>query len=372
LTAINQWLDLAEIGENMGLVIDNLPEAAKILENHGEAVRVKKMLYCLFRKSWENDPKVFDQYSVEMLITEIIRLYPTLKRLVFSLHGLIKSLNRQEVYAPLAKDILHSLAPIYDVDPSEVDDTEIHKLIAEKQKTEKKENHACLNLMELLVKEAVFQEVQKLPVNVAKFITIAEVSAYALNRLPSLYVSSEEGKYFQLKKAEGMKEMIRTAVMQGIGAVMRDPLRKSTPLNLCSIDSSSTAFNLLIELEEFIKNNSDYGHKIPMNELSDKLLETLKSYEVSLRDVENFLRLQNLSKDKVTPKNLASTVRKVIRNLLQKPGDRRAVPVKPSVTEPKDKISKQLDAQETMIGNFTESNQSEDEFATSIRDWYSF
>lgn len=356
----------------MGLAIDNLPGAVNTLENHSEAVRIKKMMYCLFKKSWENDPRVFDEYSVEMLIIEVVRLYPTLKRLVFSIHGLIKSLNRQEIYAPLARDILRSLAPIYNIDPSEVDDTEIHKLIEEKHRKEQKENHACLNIMELLVKEEVFQEIKKLPVNVAKFITIAEVSTYALNRLPALYVSSEEGKYFQLKKAEGMKEAIRTAVLQGIGAVMRDPLRKSTPLNLCAIDSSSTAFNLLLELEEFIKNNSEYNNKLPMNELSDKLLETLKAYEVSLRDVENFLRLQNLSKDKVTPKNLASTVRKVIRNLLQNKDDRRAVPVKPLVTEPKDKMAKQLDAQETMISGFPESNENGDEFATSIRDWYSF
>ncbi len=367
----------------MGLALEHLPRIATTIDSHGEALRIRKMLYCLARQAWENDPNIVNRYSSEQLLGEVIQTRPTLKRLVLSLQGLVKTLNRQEVYAPLAKDILRYLAPVYQTDPNEIDDQEIQQIIEEKAKVERKEGHTCINLMELLVKEEAYKELQKLPVNVAKFVSLAEVSAYALNRLPSLYVSSEEGKYFQLKKAEEMREGIRAAVLQGIGAVMRDPIRKATPLNLCAIDSFSTAFNLLLDLENFVNHGEGKRSKISLGELSEKVSETIRAYEVSLKDLENFLRLQHLSEEPLTARNLASTVRKVIRRLLTSKGGAgdknlmtsaqyREMTQNPSERE----LAKRLDAQETMVVNFTESGKGEkgddSNFATSIRDWYSF
>ena len=88
----------------------------------------------------------------------------------------------------------------------------------------------------VIVKEKVYQEIQKLPANVAKFVSVAEISAYALNRLPPLYISSEEGKYYQSQKAEALNDKVNAAVIHGMAAVLRDPLRKSTPLNLGNLD----------------------------------------------------------------------------------------------------------------------------------------
>lgn len=372
----------------MGLALEHLPRIAKTIDSHGEALRIRKMLYCLARQTWENDPNVVNRYSSEQLLGEVIQTRPTLKRLVFSLQALVKSLNRQEIYAPLAKDILRYLAPVYQTHPQEVDAQEIQEIIEEKEKAERKDTHSCINLMELLVKEEAYKELQKLPVNVAKFVSLAEVSAYALNRLPSLYVSSEEGKYFQLKKAEEMREAIRSAVLQGIGAVMRDPIRKATPLNLCAIDAFSTAFNLLLDLENFVNHGDEKRRKIPMGELSEKVSETIRAYEVSLKDLENFLRLQHLSEEPLTAKNLASTVRKVIRRLLSNKGStsNRNTNLMTSAeyrdmtqdTSNEQELAKRLDAQETMVVNFTEQGKGKDkkgddsDFATSIRDWYSF
>ena len=370
----------------MGLVLEHLPRIAKTIDSHGEALRIRKMLYCLAKQVWENDPNVVNRCSSEQLLGEVIQTRPTLKRLVLSLQGLVKTLNRQEVYAPLAKDIVRYLAPVYQTPPNEVDDQAIQQIIEDKEKTERKDTHSCINLMELLVKEEAYKELQKLPVNVVKFVSLAEVSAYALNRLPSLYVSSEEGKHFQLKKAEGMQEMIRSAVLQGIGAVMRDPIRKATPLNLCAIDSFSTAFNLLLDLENFVNHGKEKRNKISLGELSEKVSETIRSYEVSLKDLENFLRLQHLSEEPLTARNLASTVRKVIRRLLTSKGGagsknlRTADQYRETTQEVSEQeVAKRLDAQETMIVNFTESGKGEkrekgddSDFATSIRDWYSF
>ena len=55
--------------------------------------------------------------------------------------------------------------------------------------------------------------------------------AYALNRLPALYATSEEGWHRQqLRAKQQLKEQIVTAVRQGLAAVQKDPLKSSTPL----------------------------------------------------------------------------------------------------------------------------------------------
>ncbi|NEP00210.1 MAG: late competence development ComFB family protein [Symploca sp. SIO2E9] len=87
------------------------------------------------------------------------------------------------------------------------------------------------NAMELLVIEEVERQLDNYPQHLANYINPVEVATYAVNRLPPLYASSEEGwRQQKLRGKREFKNQINTAVRQGFAAVQRDPLRVSTPL----------------------------------------------------------------------------------------------------------------------------------------------
>lgn len=88
-----------------------------------------------------------------------------------------------------------------------------------------------LNVMEKMVAEEVNSQMTLLPQKLAKYIKRADVETYALNRLPPLYASSQEGWKFQTKKAEeDYRNEIAVVVRHAFAAVQRDLLKNSTPL----------------------------------------------------------------------------------------------------------------------------------------------
>lgn len=90
-----------------------MPQTTEHLESHNEAARILKMLYCLAKDVWENEPSILDRYSFEELLNEIIKNIADINHLLTSLIRIVKNLNRQELYAPLIKDIVMELIPIY-------------------------------------------------------------------------------------------------------------------------------------------------------------------------------------------------------------------------------------------------------------------
>jgi hypothetical protein len=89
------------------------------------------------------------------------------------------------------------------------------------------------NVMEIFVDEEIQYQLanNKTLTQSGMTLNLVEVATFALNRLPSLYASSKEG--IEKQKAKGivqLKPKIRQAVAQGFAAVVRDPLRRSTPL----------------------------------------------------------------------------------------------------------------------------------------------
>ncbi|MGK7920461.1 MAG: late competence development ComFB family protein [Trichodesmium sp.] len=88
-----------------------------------------------------------------------------------------------------------------------------------------------INIMEEMVAEEVNRQIILLPQKLAKYIKRPDVETYALNRLPPLYASSQEGFKFQTKKAEeDYNKQIAEAVRHAFAAVQRDLLKNSTPL----------------------------------------------------------------------------------------------------------------------------------------------
>ena len=106
--------------------------------------------------------------------------------------------------------------------------------------------HALKNVMEHLVAEEVERQRQQLTPKVARYITPLEVIAYALNRLPALYATSQTGWERQIQRGkQEFGPQIAAAVRQGIAAIQQDPLRLVHPLDASDSVSAQTALQEL-------------------------------------------------------------------------------------------------------------------------------
>lgn len=97
------------------------------------------------------------------------------------------------------------------------------------EKLSHKRQRLYRNAMEQLVAAEAKRQVRRLPPKLIASINveqvIEQVIAYALNRLPGLYATSERGWNFQQQKAKEKYGIeIVAAVRQGLAAVQRDPL----------------------------------------------------------------------------------------------------------------------------------------------------
>ncbi len=97
----------------MQLSSDSFYQAVQYLEDHPESIRVKKLIFCICKKSWENDINIVNSFSMDSLVKELITQQETLELLTLSLYKLVKTLNRPKVYAGVAKAIVEQLGPIY-------------------------------------------------------------------------------------------------------------------------------------------------------------------------------------------------------------------------------------------------------------------
>ncbi len=87
------------------------------------------------------------------------------------------------------------------------------------------------NVMELLVAHEVERRLQPLLPKLTENLNRTEIATYALNHLPPLYASSQEGLHHQqLRGRQELGKPISKAVSQAIAAIQRDPIRLSTPL----------------------------------------------------------------------------------------------------------------------------------------------
>lgn len=93
--------------------------------------------------------------------------------------------------------------------------------------------HVYINVMELLVTEEVDRQFSRLPERVSKYLKRSEVETFALNRLPTLYASSQKGLQYQRDRAsKELKTQIVNAVKHAIAAIQSDPLRLAEPIQI--------------------------------------------------------------------------------------------------------------------------------------------
>ena len=90
------------------------------------------------------------------------------------------------------------------------------------------------NAMEQLVKDEILQQFVSLNIEENAFADLGDIQAYALNRLPSLYATSEEGLKYQRQEAqERLNDLIKQQVTIAINTLIdkREPLAQRTPLS---------------------------------------------------------------------------------------------------------------------------------------------
>jgi hypothetical protein len=90
-----------------------LRQVVNYLDKHQEAVRIKKMLYCLCTSRWEKDTDYLDSINFQYLIEQLIREHNTLDRFRVLLQNLIKTVNKPKQYIEVAKVIYLALGQLY-------------------------------------------------------------------------------------------------------------------------------------------------------------------------------------------------------------------------------------------------------------------
>lgn len=91
------------------------------------------------------------------------------------------------------------------------------------------------NVMEILVEEEVIRQYKALSVD-ASYPKPEDIVAYALNQLPPLYATSEQGLQYQIQRGR-VKFAIRITqtVQQAIAAVRRKLQTQNTPLRQAQV-----------------------------------------------------------------------------------------------------------------------------------------
>ena len=90
-----------------------LRQVVNYLDKHQEAVRIKKMLYCLCTSRWEKDTDYLNSINFQYLIEQIVRENNTLDLFRLLLQNLIKTVNKPKQYIEIAKVIYLAIGQLY-------------------------------------------------------------------------------------------------------------------------------------------------------------------------------------------------------------------------------------------------------------------
>ena len=97
----------------MQLSIDVFNDVVRYLDGHEEKLRIKKLIFCICRKYWENDPNILNPVTMEDLMKELLQIRTCQEQLTFSVYKLVKTLNRPKVYLGVATVIIEQISQLY-------------------------------------------------------------------------------------------------------------------------------------------------------------------------------------------------------------------------------------------------------------------
>jgi hypothetical protein len=90
-----------------------LQQVVNYLDKHQEAVRIKKMLYCLCTGRWEKDTDYLNSINFQYLVEQIVRENNTLELLRVLLQNLVGTVNKPKQYIAIAKVIYVAIGQLY-------------------------------------------------------------------------------------------------------------------------------------------------------------------------------------------------------------------------------------------------------------------
>ena len=97
----------------MQLSIDVFNDVVRYLDSHEEKLRIKKLIFCICKKYWENEPNILNTVAMEDLVKELVQLKTNKEQLTFSVYKLVKTLNRPKVYLGVATVIIEQISQLY-------------------------------------------------------------------------------------------------------------------------------------------------------------------------------------------------------------------------------------------------------------------
>lgn len=106
---------------------ESFARIAAELDSNPDARRAKKLVYAAQHGRWENNPEQMAALATRDLLKELYDTYPTLDQLSLRLFKVVKTLNKQEPYFAIAKQIIGLLAQLY----GESEDSERLELLGE-------------------------------------------------------------------------------------------------------------------------------------------------------------------------------------------------------------------------------------------------
>ena len=77
-------------------------DVVKDLEEHEQTLRIKKLIFCACRNSWENNTTNLDKVALKDLVQELRALNPNIDQLRSAMDRVVETLNRQELYSSIA------------------------------------------------------------------------------------------------------------------------------------------------------------------------------------------------------------------------------------------------------------------------------
>lgn len=88
-----------------------------------------------------------------------------------------------------------------------------------------------INVMEELVLTEAISRAAEIEATSENSLDVGDIAAYALNRLPPLYATTEEGANYQRLRAKAeLQELISQQISESIGRNLQQPNNKRTPV----------------------------------------------------------------------------------------------------------------------------------------------
>ncbi|HEY9735292.1 MAG TPA: hypothetical protein V6D06_03385, partial [Trichocoleus sp.] len=109
------------VGEATAFALSTTPQPYEVialaLEGLPDALRLRKLLYCICHNIWENDSSILENYSLERLVRQTHTVASTSQDLKYQLSRIVKRLNRKADYVRLANIIIEQFQLLYSRGP---------------------------------------------------------------------------------------------------------------------------------------------------------------------------------------------------------------------------------------------------------------